>query len=252
MRRHKLGQRSDVAQSLGSIPNNSFKRNRPSVRSLALSLQSIETDITPHEALIQQQTCELLASEIDIEIEEQFESICCESESTVDNPEKKDKEPPQFSSLETQIAKRKLLSTSATFTDSFSTDSHHLQRAKSLPKRNTTLSTFWKLVDKHNLKPLEPTWYLPDTNNLDSLQSRLKSGGIEFEELKELSKAPEGISKSTDLLQKESNRPVTFLQEVSPQKVVLHNPVFNIVRSNDEILQSYNPLYLVGKMMHSQ
>ena len=221
----------------------SLKRNRPSVRSLALSLQSIETDVTPHEALIQQQTsCDLLASEIDLEIEEQFESICCESEPNNKEHEKKENEPGKILNQGMQTEIRKILSTSAS--DIIGFDSHHLQRAKSLPKRNTTLSTFWKLVDKHNLKPLEPILYLPDTSNLASLQSRIKSGDIEFEELTELSKVPEGISKSADLVQKESVQLRMSLQELSMPKAAPCNPVANNLGIKDEALQR-EPVYLV-------
>ena len=194
-------------QSLSSIVSDGIQRNRPSVRSLALSLQSIESDCPPPESYIQEQvSLGSLASEADKEIEEQFESICSYPEiagvrklrKTKSLP--KSKFPIKESNVMSKAPSEQILDKGKNFlenTKQFSKSIHNTpevgmeisnrpKRAMSMPKTNTTLTTFWKLVDRHGLKPLEHKVYLPDTADLDSLNARLKKGHVEFEELGDL------------------------------------------------------------------
>ena len=185
--------KSDVAQSLGSIPNNLHRRSRPSIRSIALSLQSIESDLPSPEAYVQEQiSLDMIASEADLAIEEQFEDICNNS-STID-PTMKNKVKSDFNlpikkiiDIEQTLSERaRLLSKSSSISKNAKDEENICltKRTKSLPKRDTTLSTFWKLVDRNGLKPMQHTMYLPDTADLDSLNERLKRGGVDFEDLK--------------------------------------------------------------------
>jgi hypothetical protein len=171
-------------QSLSSIASEGIQRNRPSVRSLALSLQSIESDCPPPESYIQEQvSLGSLASEADKEIEEQFESICSYPEIAGVRRIRKTKSLPKtkfpvktsndMSKAPSEqtldkgndlLEKTKQLSKSIHNTPEVGKEkSCQPKRAMSMPKTNTTLTTFWKLVDRHGLKPLEHIVYLPDT-----------------------------------------------------------------------------------------
>ena len=190
----------------------------------------------------------LIASEADIAIEEQFENICSDSvndrapklKNTARDDFHLQIRPLSFSG-EKLSGRTKLLSTSASGTDAIDYSKQRPQRAMSMPKRNTTLSTFWKLVDKHGLKPIEPILYLPDTNDMDTLNARLRSGDIEFEELSgphiALSKMSERLSDSHNLSQEKESSPAS-LQKVVKQRSLTHHSSIGSFSSEECMIQS--------------
>ena len=169
-----------------------LQQHRPSKKLLALSLQSIESNIPQPAEFIQEQTLlDSHASEIDKEIEQQFQKICSSNNQRNSPLLRKTKSLPKskthFQYHEKHVKLDSVIEDQNKDSNSMGMLTE-VNRSISMPRKNTSLSTFWSIVDKHGLTPLKPTTYLPDTADLPTLTARLKSGHIQFESISNIPK----------------------------------------------------------------
>ena len=186
------------------------------------------SNIPEPEEFVQEQTLlESHTSELDQEIIEQFEIICPEPNArprlrkTKSLPKSKKLFPCTTVKLPVPTETKSSLVMAASSNELITENPHinstsmdvlrYISKAKYLPRRNTSLSTFWNIVDKQGLTPMKPTTYLPDTADLATLNARLKSGHIQFERFSDMTEcANADVTKSMSLNTNSNLENITF------------------------------------------